>query len=356
MSKKASLQSLRAKLVFSLAALLVLFGFIKFLGFSTEEDTTGVADLQSEFENNYNVYALDIPGDLNFAGEPVPIEDFEVMERIDRELLVNTYWQSQGLLFIKRSNRWFPVIEPILEKNGVPDDFKYLALIESGFMNVISPAGATGFWQFMKPAGEKYGLEINNEIDERYHVEKSTEAACKYLKEAYTKFGSWTMAAASYNMGIAGLQKQVERQKVDDYYDLLLNIETGRYIFRTIAVKEVMSNPTKYGFNVRSQDQYQPVDYQLVELDTAVADFADFAHRKGITYKTLKVMNPWLRENYLTNADGKSYFLKIPTDSSLIDADLTLRLDTMIMDSLANIDSLQTDKRDSVIEKEEVKE
>lgn len=261
---------------------------------------------------NYRISAIDIPEELEFAGEAVPQDDPEVHERIDREFLVNTYWQSNALLLIKRAHKYFPVIEPILAKNGVPDDFKYLAVAESGLQNVVSPAGATGFWQIMKGTGREYGLEVNDNVDERYHLEKSTEAACKYLKNAKDKFGSWTLTAAAYNAGPAAIDKFMGIQKVGDYYDLLLGEETGRYVFRILAIKEIMGQPEKYGFEISPSDLYQPVPTFNVEVDDPVADFADFAKQYGISYKILKRHNPWLRQPNLNNASHKKYILEIP--------------------------------------------
>ena len=200
--------------------------------------TEALHEKENNQPNGYNVYALDLPKELDFAGERVPLEIPDVYERLDREFLVNTYWQSNGLLLIKRSNKYFPIIEPILKRNGVPDDFKYLALIESGLLDVVSPSGASGFWQFMKAAAIEHGLEVNNNVDERYHLEKATQAACDYLKKAKQSTGSWTMAAAAYNAGIAGMNNQVTAQQTSNYYDLWLNTETSRYIFRILAVKE----------------------------------------------------------------------------------------------------------------------
>lgn len=259
-----------------------------------------------------NVYALPVPQGLNFVGEPVPIHNPDIKERIDRELLVNTYWQSNALLLMKRANKYFPLIEPILAAEGVPDDFKYLAVIESGLTQAVSPARATGFWQIMKGTGKEYGLEINDNVDERYHIEKSTRVACEYLKKAKARFGSWTAAAAAYNAGPAGISNRMKSQNVNDYYDLLLNQETGRYVFRIIALKEIMSNPTKYGFNFTPNDLYTTIPTYKVAVDTAVTDFAKFAEKYGINYKVLKIHNPWLRENHLNNASRKQYFIDIP--------------------------------------------
>ncbi len=265
---------------------------------------------------DYNVYALPMPANLNFAGEEVPLGDPDVYERMDRELLVNTYWQSNGLLLIKRANKYFPIIEPILEEEGVPNDLKYIAVIESGLTQAVSPARATGFWQIMEGTGRDYKMEINGNVDERYHIEKSTRTAAKYLRKSKEKFGSWTLAAAAYNAGNRGISRQLERQKVDDYYDLLLGEETGRYVFRILALKEIMDNPHKYGFNFEESDLYQHIPVKRVKVDTAVSDFADFAKAQGINYKILKIHNPWLREAHLNNASRKTYFIEIPVEGT----------------------------------------
>lgn len=262
--------------------------------------------------DTYQISAIDIPEDLNFAGEAVPQNDPEIMERVDREFLVNTYWQSNALLLIKRANKYFPVIEPILAKNGIPDDFKYLAVAESGLQNVVSHAGATGFWQIMKGTGREYGLEVNDNVDERYHLEKSTQVACEYLNKWKKRFGTWTMTGAAYNAGPGGIQKYIGIQKVDDYYDLLLGQETGRYIFRILAIKEILSHPDKYGFQFDKEDLYEDVPTFSVDVVEPVADWADFADTYEINYKILKRHNPWLREPHLNNASKKKYTIKIP--------------------------------------------
>lgn len=260
----------------------------------------------------YTISAIDIPENLNFAGEAVPQEDPEIMERIDREFLVNTYWQSNAVLLMKRAHKYFPIIEPILKKNGIPDDFKYLAVAESGLQNVVSPAGATGFWQIMKATGREYGLEVNANVDERYHLAKSTEVACRYLKKYKEAYGSWTLAAASYNAGPAAIKKYMNIQQVDDYFDLLLGQETGRYVFRILAIKEILSNPEKYGYVLEEEDLYDGIPTFNVEVDTAVTNFANFAGEYGINYKILKRHNPWLRQPHLNNASRKKYSIEIP--------------------------------------------
>jgi hypothetical protein len=261
---------------------------------------------------DYNIYALPIPENLNFAGERVPTENPDIKERMDRELLVNTYWQSNGLLLIKRAHKYFPIIEPILKKYGIPEDFKYLAVAESGLTQVVSPAGATGFWQIMKSTAKEYGLEVNDNVDERYHIEKSTIAACKYLLESKKKFDNWTLAAAAYNAGNYGITRQQDRQDVHEYYDLLLNAETGRYVFRILALKTILDNPENYGFNFTEDNLYKTLSVKEVKVDTAVTDFAKFAKEFGINYKILKIHNPWLREAHLNNKSRKAYQIEIP--------------------------------------------
>ncbi|TCO07192.1 lytic transglycosylase domain-containing protein [Natronoflexus pectinivorans] len=273
----------------------------------------------SLFKQNYSIHALPIPDSLNFAGERVPLERTYVRESYDREMLVNTYWQSQTLLLIKRANRYFPVIEPILEAEGVPDDFKYLALIESGFLErAVSPAGAVGVWQFLAGTARDYGLEVNREVDERYHLEKSTVAAARYLKDSYERFGSWTLAAAAYNAGNRGITRQMTRQKADCYYDLLLVEETARYVFRILAIKEILSKPHEFGFHLGEDDLYYPIETYDFEVNGAIADFADFAIEHNTTYKELKDLNPWLRETFLTNSSGRKYTLKLPKQGAFI--------------------------------------
>ncbi len=272
---------------------------------SDEEYKTALGD--------YNkVFSVVLPTEISFAGENVPMGQFYVQEALDNELTVNTYWHSSTIFLIKKANRWFPVIEPILKKNGIPDDFKYLAVAESGLKNVVSPAGASGFWQIMKTTGQEYGLEINSEVDERYHVEKATEAACKYLNNAYKKHGSWTLAAASYNAGMGKISKETEKQKEDNYYDMNFGEETGRYVYRILALKEILSKPTQYGFHLRKEDLYQPFKTYEVEVDSTIPNLTAFAARFGLNYKELKIYNPWLRDAHLPDVSRKIYKIKVP--------------------------------------------
>ena len=273
---------------------------------------------QEQFNIKYGIFAIVQPEDLNFAGEEIPVYSSDIWERIDRELLKNTYWQSNTMLYFKKANKYFPIIEPILKEYNIPDDFKYLAVIESGLDNVVSPSGAAGFWQLMKGTAREYGLEVNKDIDERYNLEKATVAACEYLQEAYHKFGNWTMAAASYNMGKSGVRRKIKEQESNNYYNLYLNSETARYVFRIIAVKEIMQNPKKYGFMFRRKDLYSMPNLQAIEVDSTIANLSDFAKSYNVNYKLLKQFNPWLRTRKLPDKSRRRYILKIPTDTDLM--------------------------------------
>ncbi len=256
---------------------------------------------------------VEIPASMVFAGETISLKNFDVRESLDRELLVNSYFQSQTILYLKRSVRYFHLIEPILKKNNIPDDFKYLSLAESGFQEkVVSPAGAAGLWQLMKKAAMENGLEISTEVDERYNMEKSTEAACLYLNRSYRQYGSWISVAASYNAGISGIRHQTEVQDSNNYFDLLLNDETSRYVYRILALKLILENPEKYGFRVTEEEKYPILICKEVILDGSVTNFAEYAKAHGVNYKILKYFNPWLRQSYLKNPSKKSYLLKIP--------------------------------------------
>ena len=271
--------------------------------------------LEKNTSSTYNIKALKIPNGLSFAGEKVPTELADIKERMDRELLVNTYWQSNGLLLIKRAHKYFPLIEPLLKKYGIPDDFKYLAVAESGLENNSSPAGAAGFWHFLKSSAKEYGLEVNQNVDERYNLEKSTKVAAEYLKKSKKRFGTWTLAAAAYNAGNARIARNLKKQQVTNYYDLLLNSETSRYVFRIVALKEVLSNPRKYGFEFEEDDLYNLPDIKTVKVDTVITNIASFAKKFKTNYKELKLNNAWLRENKLNNKSRKLYKIKIPNSN-----------------------------------------
>lgn len=260
-----------------------------------------------------NSYELPMPEQFDFCGEKVPLTDPDVYERFDRELYVNTYWHSHTILVLKRAEKWIPRIEEILKEEGIPDDFKYLCIIESDLMlNARSSSGAAGFWQFMPSTARDYGLTVNREVDERYNVDKATHAACQYLKKAKDKLGTWTLAAAAYNRGPSGIAKALKDQKVSDYYDLLLNEETSRYVFRIIALKEIMEQPEKYSFELSTNQLYTETAVKQIKVKTSISDLASFAKDQGINYKILKRYNPWLRANKLTVKNGKIYTITLP--------------------------------------------
>lgn len=306
-TKKTKIFYFLSGIVITIAALFV----------SGSDIVTNKNPQDDQYPQGYKIVSPHLPDYMVFAGEKVPLENFEVYERIEREFIVNTYFHSATILAIKRANRWFPVIEPILKKNNIPDDFKYLCVAESNLENVISPAGAVGFWQIMKDAGKKYNLEINSLIDERYNVEKSTQAACDYLNDAYKLYGTWTLAAASYNMGTNGIDEQINKQKAKNYYNLVLGIETDRFVPRIISLKYIMQNREAYGFDIKDDELYQPFKTYNVFLDSSVSSFADYASSYGINYKTLKLFNPWLRDNYLSNPNKDIYLIKLPEKGSI---------------------------------------
>ncbi|MFT5724941.1 MAG: membrane-bound lytic murein transglycosylase D [Bacteroidia bacterium] len=276
-------------------------------------ETSQIAEDSSDgFGSKYHIAMPPIPDTVTFCGEIVPKTNWEVRERLERELLSNTYWQSNTMLLLKRSGKYFPMMDRILKEEGVPTDFKYLAVAESGLTNAVSPAGARGVWQFMKSTGQAYDLKVNSEIDERYHIEKATRAACAYLKKAKKSLGSWTLAAAAYNRGLPGIRRDIAKQKVDSYYDLYMNTETSRYVFRIVVYKLIMENPTAYGFNLESQDYYTNVPTINISVDTTIADLADFALDYGTNYKTLKLLNPWLRDNHVIIKPGTKILIEVP--------------------------------------------
>jgi hypothetical protein len=258
-----------------------------------------------------------LPDKIDFAGEKVPLDKFYVRESLDREILANTFMHSSTILMFKRAWRWFPVIEPILKKNNIPDDFKFLALAESNLTNAVSPSGAEGFWQFLKGTAPKFGLEITEEVDERYNVEKATEAACQYFRTAYREYGTWTMVAASFNRGIDGVSKAIENQHIKDYYNLYLVDETARYVYRIVAMKQVYNNPTRYGFYLRQSDFYPPLSTYTITVDSTISDLPAFAMKMKINYRILREYNPWLKRYSLTNKSSKKYVLTLPNEGSL---------------------------------------
>jgi len=257
-----------------------------------------------------------IPKVVSFCGEQVPINVYYVREGLERELIIHCYQHSRTVQTFKRSSRFFPEIEKILKEEGVPEDLKYLCVAESSLENVVSPSQAAGFWQFMESTGKNYGLEINDNVDERYHIEKATRAACTFLKYLKEKFGTWALAAAAYNMGENGLQRSINDQSVQNYWDLYLNTETSRYVNRIISYKLMFEDPEKFGVNFKASDYYQPIPYKVVTIDTTINNLADFAVTNNILYRELKELNPWLRSKILP-IKNKQYTLRIPKKSKM---------------------------------------
>lgn len=304
--------------IYLLTTVLAFTGIIILLFiFSGQKEKINNTDYYQAFARNYKIFTPEIPESVDFAGEYVPLNDILVRENFDRELLINTYWHSATILTLKRAGRWFPVIVPILKENNIPEDFKYLAMAESGLMNVVSPKGAVGFWQFIESTGKIYGLEINKDVDERYNIEKATHAACRYFQDSFEDYKSWTLVAAAYNAGNRRIMEVMEKQKANNYYDLFLNEETSRYVFRIAALKTIFEHPTKYGFFLRNADLYFPIPVENITSKSAIPDLVAFAAENKITFKLLKEFNPWLRSNVLPNSSGKTYSFILPVDRSL---------------------------------------
>jgi len=296
-------------LVLITTILIVLSSAQGFKGFSSNTQMK-----KSSSDSLYSIQTFKLPDTVTFAGERMPLDNFDTHESLEREILISAYRHSSTILIIKRANRYLPIIEKILQKNNIPDDFKYLVAAESDYSNMVSPVGATGFWQIMPETGREEGMEINTVVDERYNVEKSTQFACNYFRRSYEKYGNWTLAAASYDGGRNGLDDQIEIQHQHNYYDLLLNEETSRYIFRAVAYKMIITDPKSYGFNISKDDLYPELKYYEVKVDTAITDFSVFAKKFGTNYKMLKILNPWLRKPFLTPKQNKEYLIKIPAE------------------------------------------
>ncbi len=297
----------RALLVINLLLVMGLAGLF-FLSFKGEGKGSGFSSPEQ------TIRSINLDKDFDFCGEKFPMDNFDVRQRLDAELLRNVYYHSSTILSIKRAHALFPIIEPILKSEGVPDDLKYLAVAESTLSNAISPSGAKGVWQFMKSAADQYGMEVNDEVDERYHLEKATRAACKYLRKQKESLGSWTLAAAAYNGGPGRISSEMEKQRAKSFFDLNLAAdETMRYPFRIVAIKEVMQHPDAYEYNIAPDHLYDPVnDYKVVSVSGSVANWGDFAVEHGTTYRMLKVYNPWLVDSKLTNKAGRTYEIHLP--------------------------------------------
>ena len=254
------------------------------------------------------------PQSISFSGEAVHLDKHYVLERLDRELLVNNFWHSNSILVLKRAAKYFPIIEPILQEKGIPDDFTYLAVIESGLTHVVSPAGAEGFWQFMPQTARDYGLEVNGDIDERLHLIKATESAAAYLIDAYAEFGNWTLAAAAYNAGVQRIKTSMEKQQTNSYYDLFLNEETSRYMYRILATKLIFESPESYGFLIPKAQTYPFPKTKLVKVSTSPIDWVAFAQSQNMSYADLREMNPWIKGYQLSNRNNKEYEIRVFVD------------------------------------------
>lgn len=287
-------------------------GLVALIAFNKVDKSEEQVEVKQDGRLQYKWYAPQLPAKASFAGEPVPLDRWEVRERYDRELLMNYYMHGSLMYILKLSYRQFPVIEKELRAYGIPDDFKYLCVAESNLQNLTSSVGAQGYWQFMSSTGPTFGLEITNEVDERYNLKKSTQAACQYLSQAYKKFGSWTAAAASYNCGMGGYNSHATFQGSNNYYDLALPEETNRYIFRILAFKNLISSAGVWGYILQADDTYKPVRTRILSVDTAITNLATFAEAQGSSYKILKVMNPWLRARSLPARKGKTYEIELP--------------------------------------------
>lgn len=293
----------------------ITIGAVSVIGIASKkiDPSTTAVEMSPEGRPQYKWHAPGLPASIDFCGESVPLDKWEVKEKLDREVLVNSYLHGTQLFILKLSGRYFPIIEERLRANNMPDDLKYVCVAESALQqNAWSGVGAASFWQFMKDTGPAYGLEINDEVDERFHVVKATDAACKYFKAAYEKFGSWTAAAASYNCGMAGYTKQADFQQSNNYYELIFPEETNRYVFRILAFKHLLTNARKFGMIVEPGEEYKPLKYRTVTVDKTIVNLTEFAKANNTTYKMLKIYNPWLRDHKLTVKGGKTYEIQLP--------------------------------------------
>jgi len=258
------------------------------------------------------IKSITLQDTYEFAGEKLTIEDWDIRERLERELYANVFQHSSTIIAIKRSMRYFPLFDKKLAEHGLPSGLKYIAVAESMLSNAVSPAGAKGVWQLMKPVSEFYGLEISEEVDERYHVEKATEIACKYLKHLHKRFGNWSMAAAAYNIGETRFKKELDFQRAKSYFDMQLNEETSRYVFRLFAIKAVLEDPEYHGYQLNDNDGYAPVEpTKMITVAKPIPDLGLFAQENNISYRKLKWLNPWLISKQLTNPLKKEYQIRL---------------------------------------------
>ncbi|MDO8999735.1 MAG: transglycosylase SLT domain-containing protein [Bacteroidota bacterium] len=287
-------------------SLVLLFSFFKI--FIIPPST----NLVSYTNNNQIVLGLNIPSNLEFCGEKIPLNSLSIKEDLEKEFFNNNYWKHNSAVLFAKAQKWFPYIEPILKQQGVPDDFKYVAVIESHLSNIVSPAGAAGFWQLMPSSARNYDLEVNEMVDERLDVEKATRAACRHLKDAYAVFNNWTLSAAAYNLGIGGIQAALKKQKSNNYYDLLLNSETGSFVYRILAYKTLFSNPTHFGIKKKKWNYFAKIPLKTYKVDSSITNISYLAKQIGCSKTIIKLYNPWLLGETLNNPENKIYEFKIP--------------------------------------------
>lgn len=300
------------KTYISLVSWALIIFLIMFISFNPKQAIT------LDYSNsNFKVLGLNIPSDLQFAGERVPLNDYEIKESLEKEFFANKSWKSSSIALFNKAQKWFPLIEPILKKEGVPDDFKYVAIIESHLSNVISPAGASGFWQLMPATARNYGLIVDNQIDERLDVQKATVVACKHFKDAHKYFKNWTLSAAAYNVGIGGIQSALKKQNTNSYYDLLLNKETGAFIYRILAYKTLLSNPTHFGVKNKIKKSSGFPSFKTIKVDSSITNLSAFAKYVKTNIIVLKTFNPWLIGEQLDNPEKKTFIFKIPKNKNL---------------------------------------
>ena len=279
---------------------------------------SGVQLSENDYLNsNSKVLGLNIPINLDFAGERVPQNDYEIKESLEAEFFSNKSWKNSSLVLFQKGQKWFPLIEPILKTEGVPDDFKYVAVIESHLSNVVSPMGAAGFWQLMPNTAQYYGLIVNSEVDERYDVEKATKVACKHFKDAYRYFHNWTLAAAAYNVGIGGIQQELKKQGTDNYYNLLLNKETGSFIYRILAFKTLLSNPKHFGIKNKLKKSSGFPSFKIVKVDSSITNMESFAKHLQTNSIVLKTFNAWIIGDKLSNPEKHVFQFKIPKNKNI---------------------------------------
>lgn len=304
-------KSLLNRYFVSFSTWLIIIYLIKIISFNVKTDCLDYSN------SNFKVLGLNLPKNLSFAGEKVPLNDFEIKESLEKEFFGNKSWKSSSIILFGKAKKWFPLIESILKKEGIPDDFKYVAVIESHLSNVTSPMGAAGFWQIMPSTAKGYGLIINEDVDERYDVEKSTYVACKHFKDGYNYFKNWTLSAAAYNVGIGGIQNAIKKQNTTNYYNLILNTETGSFIYRILAYKTLLSNPKHFGVNNKLKSNNSFPAFKIIRVDSSITNLSAFAKHLNTNVVTLKTFNAWLIGDKLTNTEKHVYEFKIPKNKNL---------------------------------------